>query len=46
MEKKKYQKPTMRVYPISQGNHLLVGSQDGGPNSYTPSLNPDGVYKA
>ena len=39
MEKKKYQKPTMEEYKISDRMNLLVGSPQGGGSSYIPGHN-------
>ena len=39
MEKKKYQKPSMKVYQLQQPTRMLVGSPDQGGSSYIPSMN-------
>jgi hypothetical protein len=44
MEKKNYQKPEMKVYPMTQVCNLLT--QSGDSTRYIPSLNTEDVYKA
>lgn len=39
MNKKKYQKPEMQVYPLMNSKPLLVGS--AGDQVYTPYINKD-----
>jgi hypothetical protein len=45
MEKKKYAKPSMKVYELEQKPQLLVGS-GGGNISYIPGINEDEKHLA